>query len=117
MANGIICRSYDELIDAIAARVVEINTTHLALDAKTGLASGHSGKLLAVRRTKGYGKLSLDLHLQALGLAIVVIPDPARPVLVAEQRKIYRRDPEDVLATRRRARAQQDMPEPPAPAP
>jgi hypothetical protein len=69
--GGRIARTYLELTDAIARRVVELNDQHLALDEKCALANGHTGKLLAAVPTKHYGPMSLDLHLQVLGLALM----------------------------------------------
>jgi hypothetical protein len=45
-ALGAICRTYAEMVDAINARLVELNVQHLALDERCGLASGHTGLLL-----------------------------------------------------------------------
>jgi hypothetical protein len=99
-AGGRIARSYCELVDAIALRLVELNVQQLALDEKCGLASGHTGKLLGPKPTKFYGKLSLDLHLQALGLRLIVEPDPERKPLLSDSREFRPRDATAVLAAR-----------------
>jgi hypothetical protein len=100
LEGGRIARTYHELVDAIALRLTELNVQHLLLDAKCGLAAGYTGKLLAPVPTKNYGRLSLDLHLQALGLALVVIPDPERQPLISDTREFRPLDPEAVLARR-----------------
>jgi hypothetical protein len=51
-AGGRIARSYCELVDAIALRLVELGLTHLSLDEKCGLALGYTGKLLAPSPTR-----------------------------------------------------------------
>jgi hypothetical protein len=97
---GRTCRTYAELVDAIAVRVIELNVQHLEIDHKAGLASGHTGKLLGPRPLKFYGPISLDLHLQVLGLRSVVEPDPERPSVLIGTREFRPRDPATVLAAR-----------------
>jgi hypothetical protein len=116
MARGTICRSYLEMVDAFNSRAVEINATRLDIDEKSGLASGHSSKLLCPKPIKGFGQLSFDLVMQTLGLRIVVQVDPDRPPLAGNSRKLRPRNPEAVLRARRRARGE-DVPEPAAPPP
>jgi hypothetical protein len=101
---GRVCRSYVELTDAIALRLVELNVQQLELDHRCGLATGHSGKLLAPEPIKLYGKLSLGLHLQVLGLVLIVAPDPERPPVLANTRQFKPRNPDAVMAGRQRLR-------------
>ena len=107
--GGRIARTYLELTDAIARRVVELNDQHLALDEKCALANGHTGKLLAAVPTKHYGPMSLDLHLQVLGLALMVIPDPARPPAIAATREFKPRDATAVLEQRLKTREGREL--------
>jgi hypothetical protein len=102
--NGRVARSYAELCDAFVARMVELNVQHLALDHRCGLASGYTGKLLGPKPPKRYGPMSFDLHLQALGLALVVIPDPERQPLISDTREFMPRDTAAVLAARLQTR-------------
>jgi hypothetical protein len=98
--DRMIARTYAELCDAFVARMVELNVQHLALDHRCGLASGYTGKLLGPKPPKRYGPMSFDLHLQALGLALVVIPDPQRQPLISDTREFRARDTAAVLAAR-----------------
>jgi hypothetical protein len=106
---GRIARNYLELIDCIALRLTDLNLQHLLLDAKCGLAAGYTGKLLAPVPTKNYGRLSLDLHLQALGLMLIVAPDPEREPLLADTRQFQRLDPDAVLARRLETREGREL--------
>jgi hypothetical protein len=98
------CRSYHELVDAITRRLVELNIQQLELDYKCGLATGHSGKLLAPEPIKFYGKISLGLHLQTLGLVLIVAPDPERQPVLANTRQFKPRNSDAVMAGRQRLR-------------
>jgi hypothetical protein len=102
--QGRIARTYLELIDAIALRLIDLNVQHLALDERCGLATGYTGKLLGPKLTRHYGPMSLDLHLQALGLRLIVEPDPDRPPALSDTREFRPRDPAAVLAERLRTR-------------
>jgi hypothetical protein len=103
------CRSYAEMVDAIVLRLVELNVQQLELDVKCGLANGHTGKLLSPVPIKHYGEISLSLHLQALGLRIVVEPDPERGPLISGSRLFKPRDAAAVLAARLRTREGQEL--------
>jgi hypothetical protein len=59
---------------------------------------------LAPSPTKFYGKISLSLHLQALGLILIVAPDPERPPVLTNTRQFKPRDPAKVQAGRTRLR-------------
>jgi hypothetical protein len=102
--EGRICRTYAEMCDAINARLVELNVPHLEVDHRSGIASGLTGKLLAPRPMKGYGRITFDAHLQVLGLRIVVEVDPDRPPLVSDSRAFSARSTADVTASRLRTR-------------
>lgn len=81
-----ICRSYDELRRAIAARCDDILMTRELLDAKSGLASGHSGRLLSPRAITKFGHISLGLVLAATGLVLIVAEDSEALDRIARQR-------------------------------
>jgi hypothetical protein len=70
-----ICRSYQELITALRARVVELGTTGESVDDVAGLPQRYTAKLLAPIPIKTLGKISLGPLLGALGLALVVVED------------------------------------------
>jgi hypothetical protein len=106
---GRIARNYLELIDAIALRMIDLNVQHLLLDAKCGLAAGYTGKLLGPNPTKNYGPVSFDLHLQALGLRLIVEPDPDRPPALSDTREFRPRDPDVVLARRLETREGREL--------
>jgi hypothetical protein len=70
-----IARTYRDLQNALRTRSDELNMTRAALDQRAGLADGHASKLLAPRARKRLGKVSFELVLAALGLAVVVVED------------------------------------------
>jgi hypothetical protein len=97
---GRIARNYLELIDCIALRMTDLNVQHLVLDERCGLAAGYTGKLLGPNPSRNYGPMSFDLHLQALGLRLVVEPDPDRPPVLTDTRLFRARDADAVLSQR-----------------
>ena len=54
-----VCRTYEELRDAIAAYCAQYTITRQELDHRAGLADGHSAKLLAPATVKRFGSTSL----------------------------------------------------------
>jgi hypothetical protein len=70
-----VIRSYDELIEAIRARILELNTTGESVDYVAGLPLRYCAKLLAPQRVRTIGSKSLAPLLGALGLALVVVED------------------------------------------
>jgi hypothetical protein len=104
-----IARSYAELCDAFAARLIELNVQHLEVDHTCGLATGYTGKLLGPKPTKHYGPRSLDLHLQALGLMLIVVPDTERQPLVSDSREFRPKDSTTVVVQRRRKREAREL--------
>jgi hypothetical protein len=102
--GGMIARTYAELRDAIALRLVELNVPQLELDERCGLAQGASGRILGPKPTKNYGPLSFDLHMEALGPRLVVEPDPDRKPAIANTRELPPRVAEAVLEARLRTR-------------
>jgi hypothetical protein len=100
----LVARNYAELTDGIATRLAELRVDHLAVDDAAGLTSGHTGKLLAPDPTKNYGPKSLDAHLEALGLCLIVAVDPERSPRISDTRKIAGFVPNDVQHRRRSTR-------------
>jgi hypothetical protein len=72
---GDLVDSYGGLIEAIRARIKELGVTCESLDSVTGLADGHTTKIISPRRIRVAGRISLGLLLQALNLKIVVCVD------------------------------------------
>jgi hypothetical protein len=70
-----VVRSYDELIEAIRNRILDLNTTGESVDYVAGLPLRYCAKLLAPQRIRTIGSKSLAPLLGALGLALVVIED------------------------------------------
>lgn len=64
-------RCYDDLIDAMRARVAELGITMQTLDELSGLQPGYSAKLLGPARIKTLGPMSFDALLGALALELV----------------------------------------------
>lgn len=69
-------RSMPELIAALCARRDELNISHETIDNIAGLQSGYTSKLLAPTPIKNLGPMSFAALLGALGVAVVVVPDP-----------------------------------------
>jgi hypothetical protein len=74
--RSIAVTNYTQLLDAIRRRKDELNVSFEILDAVSGLQSGYSAKLLSPRPVKRLGEVSLAALLGALGLRLVVRPDP-----------------------------------------
>jgi hypothetical protein len=66
---------YDEMIDALRARMAELGVTNETIGAIAGLAGGYVGKLLAPSRIKKLGVMSFGVMLQSLGLKLLVVED------------------------------------------
>jgi hypothetical protein len=67
-----ICRSYADLPHAIRRYCERKGITRQRLDQRTGLADGHSAKLLAPSAVRVLGRISLGLVLDALELELVL---------------------------------------------
>lgn len=71
--------SREQLLQAVRDRRDELDLPHELLDAITGLQSGYVSKLLADPPMRGFGEMSLQALLDALGLRIafaVILEDP-----------------------------------------
>ena len=66
-------RDYTDLLQILRQRQAELSVSCLTIDEISGLANGHSSKLLA--GLKRCGILSYFLLARALALRIVVVPD------------------------------------------
>jgi len=69
--------NYDELIEALRARVAELGITNATLEVITGLPDGYVAKVLGAGRTRNLGALSFGLIFQGLGLRFAVFEDAA----------------------------------------
>lgn len=69
------CREYSELIDALRARVRELNTTNEGVDEIAGLPARYTVKLFAPMAMRSLGRISLGPLLGALGLKLHVVED------------------------------------------
>lgn len=72
-----VVRSYTELIAVLRTWAEERDISREAMGDAAGLASGHTGKLLASMPKRFFGHVSLGPILSVLGLAIVVVEDKA----------------------------------------
>jgi hypothetical protein len=72
---GGIVRSYEELIEAIRNRILELNTTGESVDYVAGLPLRYTAKLLTPKRMRTIGARSFAPLLGALGLALIVVED------------------------------------------
>lgn len=70
-------RDYSDLIEVLRARAVGLKTTRLQIDDCAGLPSGYTAKLLSRKKLRCLGHASLGPILQALGLMLVPVEDPA----------------------------------------
>ncbi|MET3299684.1 hypothetical protein [Bradyrhizobium diazoefficiens] len=68
---------YASLKAAIRARVEQLNISRNCLDGVAGTTPGYAAKLLAPYHKKKIGQFSLGLLLQAAGLRMVLVDDPA----------------------------------------
>ncbi len=84
-----IVRDYDELHALLRQRADELAVSRSELDDATKLADGYCGKLLGAGQVKGIGKVSLGPILDVLGLALIVVEDPAA---MARHQQLPKRD-------------------------
>ena len=88
-------RNYSDLLQALRDRRDELQVTHEIIDAVTGLAQGHTGKLLAVPPFKRLGRLSLEYLLGGLALKLTLSEDAeqlerVRPMLQKREVRDWR---------------------------
>jgi hypothetical protein len=70
-------RSYDDLHRILRDRVEELDVSRQEIDSASGLQDGYTSKILSPRPTKKLGAVSMGLMLETLGLALIVVEDPA----------------------------------------
>lgn len=71
----------EQLLQVVRDRRDELNISHETLDAITGLQGGYVSKLMSDPPVRGFGEMSLQALLDALGLRIafaVIMEDPDR---------------------------------------
>jgi hypothetical protein len=71
-----VIRDYEDLIEAIRARVAELQITHETVDHVSGIQSGYTSKLLCRPPIKRLDAISLGPMLGALGLMLIAVEDP-----------------------------------------
>ena len=91
-------RSMPELVQALRDRRDELNVSHETIDSIAGLQSGYTSKLLAPKPIKNLGPMSFGSILGALGLAVVVVPDPQAAAKVGKHWEPRKR-PQKLLAS------------------
>jgi hypothetical protein len=67
---------YAQLLDVIMRRMAELSVPYDVLDETAGLPARYSQKILGLNPCKRFGEISLGCILGALGLRLVVMPDP-----------------------------------------
>jgi hypothetical protein len=72
-----VCRTYRAIQAQLRARADEVGVSREALAELAGLPSGYPATLLAPHGAKRLGPISWDVMLPALGLAVVIVEDPA----------------------------------------
>jgi hypothetical protein len=72
-----VCHDPIELQTALRLRADAMNFSRETIDEITGLADGHSNKLLCDPPAKNFGPVSLFLMVRGLGLAVALIEDEA----------------------------------------
>lgn len=86
-------RSMDELLHTLRNRRDELNISHETIDNIAGLQSGYTSKLLAPTPIKNLGPMSFGALLGALGVALVIVPDPSA-IAAVEKRWEKRKRPQ-----------------------
>lgn len=94
----IVVRSYSELVDAFARIKDFLQLSNETVEEVGGMTRGHCDKLLGPSRCKRVGPISLDLLLGALGLELVVRPNPEAVQKLA--RRWEQRDQKQIRVSR-----------------
>lgn len=79
--------SLEEIHDALRTRFEALELSRATIDAAAGLAEGHASKLLAMPPIRRFGDLSLFTTLEAAGLRLALIEDPAALTRAREHEK------------------------------
>jgi hypothetical protein len=72
-----VVRSYADLHAVLRERAEALDVSRESIDYASGLQNGYSSKILSPRPRKRLGPLSMQLMLETLGLALVVVEDQA----------------------------------------
>jgi hypothetical protein len=72
-----VIHDYDELRIALRARAEALDISRIEIDRIAGTANGYAGAVLSDTARKRIGPARLGPMLAALGLALVVVEDPA----------------------------------------
>ncbi|MCK1652251.1 hypothetical protein IVA88_12490 [Bradyrhizobium sp. 149] len=86
----------EQLLQVVRDRRDELNLSHETLDAISGLQNGYVSKLMADPPMRGFGEMSLQALLDALGLRIafaVIMEDPDRAERVQARWRPRKRRP------------------------
>ncbi|MGY4371119.1 hypothetical protein ACVW1A_007184 [Bradyrhizobium sp. LB1.3] len=86
----------EQLLQVVRDRRDELNISHETLDAITGLQGGYVSKLLADPPMRGFGEMSLQALLDALGMRIafaVIMEDPEQAARVRGRWRPRKRRP------------------------
>lgn len=67
---------YNQLIDALRARLIELKTSMQNVDELAGLPANYTAKLLSPMPSRSLGRVSLGPSLGAMGVKLAVIEDP-----------------------------------------
>ena len=100
-------RSYDDLLDALRARMASLCVSSETIDEVSGLPSRYVNKLLRPVPLKGLGPVSFGLVLGALAIKLVVFEDPEQLQKVASRltpRSPYGRMPTAQMPTAKKRR-------------
>ena len=93
--------NYTGLLDAVRARMAELELTYEILDHLSGVQVGYSSKILGPRPVKAFGPVSLGAIMGASALRIVVEPDEAAAARMRHRwvrRRVPRRVPRAATA-------------------
>ncbi|TFV75301.1 hypothetical protein E4K64_16495 [Bradyrhizobium frederickii] len=91
-----IIASREQLLQVVRDRRDELDLSHETLDGITGLQGGYVSKLLADPPMRGFGEMSLQALLDALGMRIafaVIVEDPERAERVRSRWRPRKRRP------------------------
>lgn len=92
----------EQLLQVVRERRDELDLSHETLDAISGLANGYVSKLMSDPPVRGFGEMSLQALLDALGLRIafaVIMEDPERVERVRARWRPRKRRPNGQTAT------------------
>ncbi len=84
------CRSYDDLIEAIRARIDELGCPLQSIDDMLGVSTGLLAKAIGPSRTKVLGTVSLFRILEVLGLRVELSEHLDRDAAIEEMGVHYR---------------------------